>query len=278
MSKRSRSHFLNLPFEIRSEIYSLIFQPLVQHANHKAQLVCEDAGRALNTSIIATSLSNLHNSSVMISQRHNMEIKEFLQLLLVCRLIHQEASPICYHNVTFNIRKPLEFVNDFLRNMGPYRLSQIRHLEIKLEGIPVGVDGWSCSAPKPSHWNHHQVRMLFENYPELECLATLVIRIEKFADRRIARATNLSPISPDFQDCLAENAWSQNKDTDAMKFGLRHLKLGSGSESFKRSFTVDDYEIDEKDKRSLRTLDGRHCCEIDIKRVYKFTLWKIPER
>jgi hypothetical protein len=281
MSTRSYSHFLNLPAEIRTEIYSLFFQPLIQHAKHKTQLICEDARRALGTSRLAMSLSHLHTTSTCkeTSQKHSVEVKEYFQLLLVCRLIHQEAFPICYNNVTFHVRKPLEFANSFLRHVGAYKLSQIRHIEMRLEGIPVGVDGWSCSAPKLSNWNHHHVRMLFENYPELECLATLVIKIEKFADRRIARWWNFCPVFPESLDWVINSAWSQNKDTDAMKYILSHLKLGKGSQIFAHAFTViDDDNIDERDKRSLRTADGRYSCEINMKRVFQAILWKTSER
>jgi hypothetical protein len=75
--------------------------------------------------------------------------------------------------------------------VGPYKLSQIQHPEMRLEGILVGVDGWLSSVLKYSHWNHHQFRMLFENYPEFKCLATLVITIEKFADRRVGPVSSI---------------------------------------------------------------------------------------
>lgn len=279
MSKKSYSQLLQLPAEIRTEIYYLFFQPLIQHAKHKARLICEEARRALDSGALTASLSQPRDSTRSTSPQPAVDVKEFLQLLLVCRLIHQEAFSICYNNVTFHVRKPLDFGNEFLRVAGGHKLSQIRHLEIRLEGIPVGVNGWSSSAPKPSRWNHHQVGMLFEHYPELECLSTLVIKIEKFADRRLARHANLNQSFPMSQDFVAESAWSQNSDTAAMMSRLGHLKLGKDSRRFKRVFTVaDDHRIDENDRRSIRTADGRFYCQMNLKRTFTFTLWKTSDR
>jgi hypothetical protein len=279
MSKRSYSQLLQLPAEIRTEIYCLFFQPLIQHAEHKARLICEDARRALEPGALIASLSQPRDSTQSTSPQPAVNVKEFLQLLLVCRLVHQEVFSICYNNVTFHVRKPLDFGNEFLRVAGGHKLSQIRHLEIRLEGIPVGVNGWSSSAPKLSRWNHHQVGMLFEHYPELECLSTLVIKIEKFADRRLARHANLNQYFSMSQDFVAESAWSQNGDTAAMMSRLSHLKLGKDSRRFKRVFTVaDDHQIDENDRRSIRTADGRFYCQMNMKRTFIFTLWKTSDR
>jgi hypothetical protein len=146
---------------------------------------------------------------------------------------------------------------------------------MRLEGIPVGVDGWSLSAPKPSYWSHHQVRTLFKSYPELECLDTLVIKIEKFANRKLARWAGSLTTYPEYQFWRIESAWSQNKDTNAMKLEVSHLDLVKDSQNFNLAFTaIDDDQINEKDKRFLRTADGRHCCQIDMKRVFQITLWK----
>jgi hypothetical protein len=192
-----------------------------------------------------------------------VDVKEFLQLLLVCRLVYQESFPIWYNNVTFHVRKPLDFANSFLRVAGSHKLSQIRHLEIRLDGIPVGVDKW-LSSLKPSHWNHHRVGMLFEYYPELECLTTLVIKIEKFAQWGSARHAQWHPYPYVLQDKHTTPASTQNRDTAAMMSKLNHLKLGTASGRFKRVFTVTD-DPHESEGRSF------------LKRIFTFTLWKTSE-
>lgn len=257
--------FLNLPTEIRTEIYSHFFQPLVQHAECKAQLICEDARRALDIGTSTTSLSDPHHSTVNISPQPTVDVKEFLQLLLVCRLVYQESFPIYYNNVTFHVRKPLDFANSFLRFAGLQKLSQIRHLEIRLDGTPVGIGNW-LSSPKLSRWNHHQVGMIFEYYPELECLTTLVIKIEKFAaEWAVARHAQWYPYPYVLQDKYTTPAWTQNRDTAAMMSKLNHLKLWKASGRLKRVFTVTDVpQVDELNRTFL-------------KRIFTFTLWKTSE-
>src|SRR5277367_4207719 len=93
ISTASQSHFLNLPAEVRTEIYSLFYQPLVQHGKHKARLVCEDARHSLDASIRVTSAWDIQGPSTMLSQ---LQVKDFFPLLLVCRLIHHETSPMWY--------------------------------------------------------------------------------------------------------------------------------------------------------------------------------------
>lgn len=179
-----------------------------------------------------------------------------------------------YNNVTFYVRYPLDFANNFLCRVEPYKLSQIRHLEIRLEGIPIGVDGWLGSAPIPSNWSHHQIRKLLQYYPELQRLDTLVIKIEKFGDRLLASGSYPILLSSTSQLRIIDWAWSQNKDTGLMRSEVRRLNLAEGWRNFNLGYTVFDDQVDKKDRRCAKSRDGKHQCEINMKRIFQITLWK----
>jgi len=54
------------------------------------------------------------------------------QLLLVCKMIHAEAAPLFYSRVTFFVKEPFKFANTFLRRLPTYKITSIRHLELRL--------------------------------------------------------------------------------------------------------------------------------------------------
>lgn len=54
------------------------------------------------------------------------------QLLLVCKMIHAEAVPLFYNRVTFFVKESFKFANTFLRLLPAYKITSIRHLELRL--------------------------------------------------------------------------------------------------------------------------------------------------
>jgi hypothetical protein len=58
--------------------------------------------------------------------------KTFIQLLLVCKTIHYEATPLFFNRATFFIRNPFQFANTFLRKLAPDKIYSLRHLELRM--------------------------------------------------------------------------------------------------------------------------------------------------
>jgi hypothetical protein len=54
------------------------------------------------------------------------------QLLLACKMIHAEAAPLFYSKVIFFIKESFKFANMFLRRLPAYKITWIRHLELRL--------------------------------------------------------------------------------------------------------------------------------------------------
>jgi hypothetical protein len=92
------------------------------------------------------------------------------QLLLVCKMIHTEAAPLFYNRVTFVMKEPLKFANTFLRRLPAYKITSIRHLELKLSL-------WDFR-----HVNHkvgskvlNDLTTIFKTYRELSHLDSLTL-------------------------------------------------------------------------------------------------------
>jgi hypothetical protein len=153
-------HFLALPAELRLNIYELLLVPRQNNGGSNPVFTIDSlpraryAGLSVDCSLSladkteSTSFASITNAAI----RQVMAEKKdtFSQILLVCRLIHDEAFPIFYNNHRFffaatAIRsKTLDFERDFLNKLALKKVSQLRHLEF--EERWNGVRFFSASA------------------------------------------------------------------------------------------------------------------------------------
>ena len=140
-------HFLALPAELRLNIYELLLVPRQNNGGSNPVFTIDSlpraryAGLSVDCSLSladkteSTSFASITNAAI----RQVMAEKKdtFSQILLVCRLIHDEAFPIFYNNHRFffaatAIRsKTLDFERDFLNKLTLKKISQLRRLEFK---------------------------------------------------------------------------------------------------------------------------------------------------
>ena len=264
------SPFLALPAEIRSQIYSLLFDPWLREAEQKAR---KSANGFICGQHYHNTESEMWDQSCHVIPRTTSSPEvtastvSCLRLRSVCRMICQDVSPIFYGNATFYVRQPLDFANNFLLNVELDSVLQLRHLEIRMEGPPV--DGWYLSTSNFSYWSN--TRDLFKNYPELSCLSTLTIAIEKPAQRSRARC---APLHDHIARHAINYAWDQDKDTRDFCFHMTTLKERILKDFGITQYVFDDLEVDESYKRHLRSLDGKFECAVDMKRTFLITMWK----
>ena len=113
-------HLLALPADLRLNIYEFLL------------VLCQNSSPRSRYATPSGSVTSADVRQVMAEKRDT-----FLQMLLVCRLIYDEAFPIFYHNHRFffaatAIRsKKLDFERDFLNKLALKKVSQLRHLEFE---------------------------------------------------------------------------------------------------------------------------------------------------
>ena len=153
-------HFLALPAELRLNIYKLLLLPRQNSSDSNPVFTIDSlpraryAGLSVDWSLSpadkteSTSFASITNAAIRQVMAEKKDI--FLQILLVCRFIHDEAFPIFYNNHRFlfaatGIRsETLDFERDFLNKLTFKKISQLRHLEF--EDRWNGVGFFSASA------------------------------------------------------------------------------------------------------------------------------------
>jgi hypothetical protein len=92
----------------------------------------------------------------------------YRQLLLVCKMIHTEAAPLFYSKVTFFVKEPFKFANQFLRLLPAYKITSIRHLELRLLWQDFRYVNYILRAKVLN-----DLITVFKTYPELSNLNSL---------------------------------------------------------------------------------------------------------
>jgi hypothetical protein len=94
----------------------------------------------------------------------------YSQLLLVCKMIHAEAAPLFYSRVTFFMTEPFKFANTFLRRLPAYKITSIRHLELRLVWWDFGYVNYKVRSKVLN-----DLATVFKTYRELTHLDSLTL-------------------------------------------------------------------------------------------------------
>ena len=107
--------------------------------------------------------------------------QEYGQLLLACKMIHAEAAPLFYGGVTFFVKEPFKFANTFLIMLPAYKITSIRHLEMRLSFGDFKYANWKVRSKVLN-----DLITVFKAYRELSHLdsLTLTIRGRLLGDRK----------------------------------------------------------------------------------------------
>jgi hypothetical protein len=118
------------------------------------------------------------------------------QLLLVCKMIHIEAAPLFYSRVTFVVKEPFKFANKFLRMLSAYKITSIRHLELRLSWWDFRRANWKCRSKVLNN-----LITVFKTYRELSNLNSLTLTMHGRLWYRVNQ--------PQFLDFRPIGAWPQ---------------------------------------------------------------------
>ena len=104
----------------------------------------------------------------------------YSQLLLACKMIHAEAAPLFYSRVTFFVKEPFKFANTFLRRLPAYKITSIRHLELRLSLWDFRCVGPKARSVVPNEFRSKVLNDLitvFKSYRELSHVDSLTLKM-----------------------------------------------------------------------------------------------------
>jgi hypothetical protein len=155
--------FLALPTELRYEVYKAL----------AAALLLAPSRRRVRSTSLRTPLQAGHGSTRRMSADTFELQKACFKLLVLCRQVRDEAFPFVFARIVLPIRDPVDFGNNFLRQLEPDKLRQLKHFKF------VAGSRYLFFAPMPNHLqNHLQLKQLvevFKTYRGLSNLDTFTI-------------------------------------------------------------------------------------------------------
>lgn len=151
------SALLSLPNELRHEIYKAYFSltwPGLHHGN---------------------------NSGSRIRKKDSNEVKAASQILLVCRLLYEEAFPYFWKLATVYITQPLKFAHQFLLYLEPSQRRQLKTIKFTTTSIPRPAivaqipppEALTADIIQASRFRH--LLTVFKTYPELSNIDALTM-------------------------------------------------------------------------------------------------------
>jgi hypothetical protein len=131
-AKIAAAPLLRLPVETRLQIYGLLLLANFCGGDRGRASVA-DSDTADKEAVCNDAIDNDMASEEPSTQKPTYENRQaYCQILLVCKMIHAEAAPLLYNRVTFFVKEPFTFANTFLRLLPAYKITSIRHLELRL--------------------------------------------------------------------------------------------------------------------------------------------------
>lgn len=142
VARGAEASLLRLPVETRLQIYGIVL--LADFSGGDKGQASDKPGDAVDSDAASEEPSNevCGSSSLNHDRRRNPlpgtqqptrdNRQAYGQLLLACKMIHAEAAPLFYSRVTFFVKEPFKFANTFLRKLPAYKITSIRHLELRL--------------------------------------------------------------------------------------------------------------------------------------------------
>ena len=200
----AEASLLRLPVETRLQIYGIVLLADFsggdkgRTSDKPDDAVDDDAASEEPYNEVCGSSSNLDHdrcrNPLSSTQQPTYDNRQaYGQLLLVCKMIHAEAAPLFYSRVTFFVKEPFKFANTFLRRLPAYKITSIRHLELRLSWWDFRYVNYKVRSKVLN-----DLITVFKTYPELSHLDSLTLAMRG----RLLYGWNRQPVFYPFEaDC-----------------------------------------------------------------------------